>query len=79
MTVEEVEKSVAKLAPDQLKKFRAWYEKFDSDTWDEQIEEDILAKKLDSLAEAAIVDHKAGETKKYVSTTKMHKGSGVKQ
>jgi len=63
-TAEEVEKEVAQLPPDQLKKFRAWYEKFDSDAWDAQIEQDIFAGKLDALAETAIADHKAGKSKK---------------
>lgn len=63
-TVEEVEKAVAQLPQDQLRQFRAWYEKFDSDAWDEQIEKDIEAGKLDALAEAAIADHKTGKTNK---------------
>ena len=63
-TVEEVENAVAQLPPDQLKKFRTWYNEFDSAVWDEQIEKDILAGKLDALAEAAIADYKLGKTKK---------------
>jgi len=46
-----------------LKQFRAWYEKFDSDTWDEQIEKDSAAGKLDALANEAIADHKSGKSK----------------
>ncbi len=64
VAVEEIEKVVAKLPPNQLRRFRSWYEKFDSDTWDEQIEEDIATGKLDALAEAAIADHEAGKTRK---------------
>jgi len=63
-TVEEVEKAVTQLPQDQLRQFRAWYEKFDSEAWDDQIEEDVASGKLDTLAEAAIADHKAGKTKK---------------
>lgn len=63
-TVEEVEKAVTQLPPDQLRKFRAWYEKFDSDAWDVQIEQDILTGKLDAIANAAIADHKAGKSRK---------------
>ncbi len=63
-TVEEVEKAVTQLPADQLRKFRAWYEKFDAETWDQQIEQDILSGKLDKLAEAAIADHKSGKSKK---------------
>jgi len=61
---EEIEKAVAELSPGELKIFRAWYEKFDSEAWDEQIETDIKAGKLDALAVAAIADHKAGKSTK---------------
>jgi hypothetical protein len=62
-TVEDIEKAITQLPQDQLKEFRAWYEKFDSDAWDEQIERDAAAGKLDSLADAAISDHRAGKSK----------------
>ena len=61
--VEDIEKAITQLPQDQLKEFRAWYERFDSDAWDEQIERDAAAGKLDSLADAAISDHKAGKSK----------------
>lgn len=57
--VEEIENEVAQLSPGKLKEFRAWYEQFDSDCWDKQIEDDIKIGKLNALAEAAIADHKA--------------------
>lgn len=62
--IEEIEKEIKQLSPDQLKEFRAWYEEFDSNTWDKQIEEDTQNGKLDDLAGKAIADHKAGKTKK---------------
>ena len=61
---EDIEKAVAGLPPNELKKFRAWYEKFDSELWDKQIEADIKAGKLDTLAEKAIADHEAGKSTK---------------
>ena len=63
-TVKEIEQAVTQLSKDQLAEFRAWYEQFDADVWDRQIEEDIAAGKLDALADAAIADHKVGRTKK---------------
>ena len=63
-TVQEIEQAVTQLSKDQLAEFRAWYEQFDADAWDRQIEEDIAAGKLDALADAAIADHQAGRTKK---------------
>jgi hypothetical protein len=61
--VEDIEKAITQLPQDQLKEFRAWYEQFDSDAWDEQIERDAAAGTLDSLADAAISDHRAGKSK----------------
>ena len=63
-TVEDIEKAIMQLPQDQLRKFRAWYEKFDSEAWDEQIEKDAADGRLDALAEAAIADHKAGKSTK---------------
>jgi len=63
-SVEEIEKAIASLPRSELKKFRAWYEEFDSSIWDQQIEEDAKSGELDALADAAIADHKAGKSKK---------------
>jgi len=63
-SLKEIEEAVASLPPAELKKFRAWYEKFDAEAWDEQIERDIEAGKLDALAEAAIADHRDGKSTK---------------
>lgn len=62
-TVKDIEKAITQLPQNQLRQFRAWYEKFDIDSWDEQIEKDVAAGKLDALAEAAIADHKAGKSR----------------
>ena len=56
--VEQVEKTITQLPSDQPREFRAWYERFDSETWDEKIEKDILSGKLDTLAKTAIAAHK---------------------
>ena len=63
-TVEDIEKAITQLPQEQLRKFRAWYEIFDSDAWDRQIEEDANIGRLDALAESAISNHKAGKSKK---------------
>ena len=61
--VEELAYKVQQLSRDELTAFRDWFRKYDSDEWDKEIEEDILAGRLDSLADEAIADHKAGRTK----------------
>ena len=57
MTIEDLEKAVAKLPPDQLAKFRDWFEAFDATRFDEKIERDAKAGRLDRLAEQALADH----------------------
>ena len=63
-SVEEIEKLISQLPSKQLKKFRAWYQEFDSNMWDKQIDQDIMNGALDGLAKKAIADHKAGKSKK---------------
>jgi hypothetical protein len=49
-TVEEIEKAVQSLAPDQLAAFRAWFADFDAEVWDRKIAKDAAAGRLDSIA-----------------------------
>lgn len=63
-TVDEIEAAISRLPKDQLKRFREWYEKFDADEWDAQIEKDTLSGKLDAIAEQAMADHQAGKSRK---------------
>jgi hypothetical protein len=60
MTVEGLEKAVAKLAPEQLKKFRAWFEEFDAAQFDQKVEPAVRAGKLDRLAKEALDDFRKG-------------------
>ena len=62
-TLEELEKAVAGLPPEQLKAFRAWYQRFDAEYWDRQIEQDVVEGRLESLAEAALIEHEKGKTR----------------
>ncbi len=64
LSVEEIEEVIAQLPKKKLKQFRAWYEQFDSEIWDEQIEQDANNGAFDELAKKAIADHKSGKTKK---------------
>ena len=62
-TVEDIEKAVTQLAPADLDKFRAWYEAFDAQRFDERIERDARAGKLDRMADEALAEHRAGRTR----------------
>jgi hypothetical protein len=49
-TVANIERDVEKLNRDELAAFRRWFEQYDSEAWDRQIEEDALSGKLDKSA-----------------------------
>lgn len=61
--VEELEQKVQRLSSEDLAKFRAWFIEFDSRLWDEQIEADLKAGKLDTLISEARADFKAGKAR----------------
>lgn len=56
--IEDIESQVKELPPDELARFRKWFQEFDSDAWDRQIEADALAERLDTLAEEALRQHR---------------------
>ena len=45
--------------------FRKWFIAYDSEAWDRQLEQDVLAGKLDALADKALRDHAAGKSTKF--------------
>ena len=63
MTVEDLEKAVAKLTARELDRFRAWFDEFDSARFDAKIERDAQAGKLDRLADAAVDDFRKGRAR----------------
>jgi hypothetical protein len=62
-TVEDIEKAVEKLSPDKLAKFRAWFEQFEAKRFDQKIEQDAHAGKLDKLADEALREFRAGRSR----------------
>jgi hypothetical protein len=53
-TLQEAEKLISQLAPEDLASFRSWFAEFDAEQWDRQFEEDVAAGKLDGLAQKAL-------------------------
>ena len=62
-TLEDIERALTELPPDQLAEFRAWFEAFDAARFDERIERDVKAGRLDRLAEQALADFRAGRAR----------------
>ena len=54
MILSELEQAVAKLPPDDLARFRAWFEQFDAVRFDDKIERDAKAGLLDRMADHGI-------------------------
>lgn len=57
--VKALEDAVRALPPTDLAEFRRWFTEFDSAAWDQQIELDLAAGKLDALLAEADADFKA--------------------
>lgn len=62
MTLQDLEKTVSDLPPEELSRFREWFLEFDAKNWDQQFEADVAAGRLDCLAEDAIREHQVGES-----------------
>lgn len=60
MPLEEIEKQITQLSPEELKKFSAWFDDYLSDEWDRQIERDVTAGKFDMIFAEIDADVKAG-------------------
>ncbi len=60
MNIEDIEREVSQLPSEDLRKFSEWFEEFKADLWDKQIEEDIMAGRLDAFAEEALRDLREG-------------------
>jgi hypothetical protein len=54
ITVEEIQKAVAELKPDELARFRQWFLEWEAEAWDREIQEDVAAGRLDFLADEAL-------------------------
>ena len=62
-TVKAIKQAVSQLSREDLAAFREWFWEFDAERWDEELEEDIEAGKLDKLIEEARADFRAGKTR----------------
>jgi hypothetical protein len=48
-TISEIEAAVSQLTREELSAFRMWFQDFDADAWDRQMEEDARSGRLDSF------------------------------
>jgi hypothetical protein len=60
--LDKLEEEVRGLDRKELAVFRNWFQDFDAEEWDRQIEMDVASGRLEALAEKALKEHKAGKT-----------------
>jgi hypothetical protein len=63
--IEDIENAIEQLSPEDLAKFRAWFEAFDARVFDEKIERDAKSGKLDEVMADARAHHAAGRREKF--------------
>ncbi len=61
--LEQIEKAVAELTPEELASFAEWFAELQADRWDRQIEEDAKAGRLDRLIADAKAEIAAGKVR----------------
>jgi hypothetical protein len=62
--IEDIERAISSLSSDDYARFRAWFEAFEAARFDQQIEADIAAGKLDGMAEQAVTEFRQGRARK---------------
>lgn len=53
MNTEEIESAIAQLPPSEIAKLAEWFQEFQAQVWDAQLERDVHDGKLDALIEQA--------------------------
>ncbi|MDX6531230.1 MAG: hypothetical protein QOH41_3520 [Blastocatellia bacterium] len=63
MSVTEIEAAITELASDDLAGLMTWLESYHAKLWDKQIEEDLLAGRLDTVLAEVDSEYEAGLAK----------------
>lgn len=59
MDLKEIERAIVNLPPTEIAELAKWFEEFHAQIWDDQIERDLKAGRLDSLLEEVKEDFEA--------------------
>ncbi|HEV7375766.1 MAG TPA: hypothetical protein VGN95_13685 [Pyrinomonadaceae bacterium] len=63
MDIKEIESAITQLPSTELVEFAKWFEEFQAQAWDEQLEQDVKAGRLDALLREAEQDFEQGQCK----------------
>jgi hypothetical protein len=61
--LEQIERSVAELNPEEFERFSTWFEALQAERWDRELTEDTANGSLDELAERALSEFRSGRTR----------------
>ena len=59
-TVQEIERAIRQLPPEDLAALRTWFLEYDAQVWDERLERDAKSGLLDRFADEALTDLREG-------------------
>ena len=62
-TVEAITAAIEELTPEQAEQVRTWLNERAEAAWDAEIERDVRAGRLDGLADQALAEFRAGQTR----------------
>jgi len=60
--VEQLEQRITELNDAELKELREWFERYDAEAWDRQIEKDSVNGKLRRMIDQALADDRSGHS-----------------
>lgn len=63
MSITEIEQAITELSPEELAHFRAWFDEYYAQVWDEQIEKDAKSGRLDRIISEVDEEYDAGLSK----------------
>jgi hypothetical protein len=63
MTVRYIERAIENLPKNELAELSAWFEKYEAEMWDEQIENDLATGRFEALRSEAMADFDVGRTR----------------
>jgi hypothetical protein len=63
MKISEIEQAITELSDEELVDFRAWFDEYCAQIWDEQIEKDVKSGRLNRLISKADEEYDAGLSK----------------
>ncbi len=61
--IEQIESAILGLPPQEFRRLIDWIAELDQRRWDEQLEQDVGAGRLEDLGAEAIADYQAGRTR----------------